>query len=299
MKKLFDHKFFQQYTNAEWIILKISFCWCWVGAIGISTFSHESVPYPSGICSLFDCSFLVTWHIYYGFYFTTLLLALLYILEKKMVVVTSLMCLMSLVVFTLEESSGILNRNTLYTLIFLVQAVAYFRNSPSHKTERIQFPIQMIAAGYMLAGISKLTESGLGWITDAPLASIQIIKNYGFSYFDTGDISFLNEGLSKVDVLLAHPFFAKLLFAFTLFLELFAWLAVKNKLRSFIYGLLLTSMHIGILYFMNIFIEGIFYPMFIFMVNPFYLLYFLSKGLYKKSGLQLHHTIARKFTKQV
>jgi hypothetical protein len=210
-----------------------------------------------------------------------------------MAIVTAAMFLTSLLAFTLEESNGILNRSGLYTAIFGAQAFAYFRNGDSLKSERIQFSIQIVAAGYFLSAISKLTQTGLGWINEAPFASIQMVKNYSYSYFDSGDPSQLNVGLKQAEFALKHTNVLKLLFAFSLLFEFFAWLALRSKRSAIIMGVLLTGMHIGIMYFMNILIAAIFYPMIIFFLNPMYAFFSLGfrplldrlktgKGIYSK-----------------
>lgn len=158
-------------------------------------------------------------------------------------------------------------------MTFFVQFIAYYRNNANLKSERIQFPIQIIAAGYTLAGISKLYESGLGWVAQAPQASIQMLKNYCYAYYDTGDNLYLDKGMQLTTYALEHANTIKTLFAVSLFLELFACLALINKKSAFIYGLLLTSMHIGIFYFMHIIIIPVFIPMLTFMVNPWGLVY--------------------------
>lgn len=275
MSKLLDHKFFKEYSDTEWCILKVCLCIVWFGIVRHAFIGSDNVPYPCGICSLVDCSPLV--NAYTGYVFTGLavILSLLYIFEKQMKVVTLLMFLLSLVCFTLEESNGILNRSGLYTMVFAAQAMAYYRNNAALKTERIQFAVQIIAGGYMLAGISKLRETGLAWANESPQAALQMLKGYCANYFNWGDKAQLQLGLDLANFALNHSLVVKLLFGFSLLLELFAFLAVKNKARTFVYGLLLTGMHIGIYYFMHILIVAIFFPMLLFMVNPVYLAYML------------------------
>jgi hypothetical protein len=278
MRKLLSTNFWSEYTITEWTAIKVSLVYFWVRVVMGSTIDHDRVPFPSGIFSIINGSFLVSQYTVFVFFICSVVLAILYIAEKWMSITTLLMFLLSLLLFTLEESSGIQNRNSLYTLIFLAQSIAYYRNNTHLAEERIQFPIQIIAGGYMLAGISKLRESGLHWITDAPHVSLQIIKGYCYAYFDTGNMNELQKGEKYANFILQHRFAVQSLLAGSLFLELFAWLAVKNKLRAFVYGFLLLAMHVGIFYFMNILIVAIFYPMLIFMINP---LYFLSTPIAK------------------
>jgi hypothetical protein len=279
MSKLLSLKMWKEYTPAEWVCIKLSVAFFWLATVSSVTISHNGIPYPTGIFTFFNGSFLASIYTARAFEVCAFVLAILYVLEKWMTATTLMMFLVSLVLFTLEESSGFLNRDYLYTAIFFAQFIAYYRNKPWLNEERVQFAVQVIAGGYVLAGISKLNHSGLGWVTDAPLVSIQILKGYCFSYFNTGDIKNYALGMKHANFILQHKYLAESLFAGSLILELFAWIAVKNKATAFVYGILLTAMHMGIRHFMNILIGAIFYPMIIFMVNPVYLIYLLVKKL--------------------
>lgn len=266
--------------------MKVTISSFWIGILVVTSFHQEAIPYPAGLCKFFNCSILVSSYTYPLLLAFAIIFSLLYILEKWMRATTLCMFLISLIFFTLEESNGILNYNGLYTMLFLAQFIAYFRNNANLKTERVQFPIQIIAAGYTLAGIAKLKESGLNWVMEAPQASIQVLKNYCYAYFDTGNVYFLDKGTRFANFVMENQFFVKTLFAFSLFLELFALIAVRNKASAFIYGILLTAMHIGIFYFMHILIFSIFIPMITFFVNPVGLLGILIANLLKKDSLR-------------
>jgi hypothetical protein len=204
-----------------------------------------------------------------------------------MKITTFLMFLLCLILFSLEESNGILMRCGLYTMIFFAQFMAYLRHTDKMKAERIQYSIQIVAAGYMLAGISKLRDSGLAWITDSPLGSIQIIKSYCNYYFDSGEIAQLQKGIELSGVVLKHALIVKILFGLSLMFELFAWISLRSKKYALIYGLLLLSMHIGIYYFMNILVIAIFYPMVAVMINPLSILYLSAEWIYRKVRLSV------------
>jgi hypothetical protein len=280
MNKVLSGKYWTSYTSPEWMAIKISTAVFWLMILHSSNINMEAIPYPCGIFSVVNASFLASKYTLPVSSAFALLLAVLYIAEKRMAITTFLMFLLSLVLFTLEESNGILNRNSLYTMIFLAQAIAYYRNGTRLNEERIQFPIQFIAGGYILAGLSKLKVSGLGWVSDAPLVSIQILKGYCYNYFTTGDIKQLQRGMMQAGFVLNHKLIIECMCGGSLFLELFAWIAVKNKLTAFVYGVLLTCMHIGINFAMNILIGAVFFPMLFFMINPLYLIYLLLSRLY-------------------
>ena len=281
MNKVLNHSFFKDYTTAEWTIIKVCICWCWWPQIASSVINNTSVPYPTALAAYIDLSILLSGYTSVIFSLAGIVLCGFYLLDKWMRPVTFLMFTLSVMVFTLEDSNGILNRNSLYSMIFLVQFIAYMKNGPRLKSDRVQYAIQVIAAGYVLAAISKLSVTGLSWISSAPMASLQVLKNFAYSYFDSGNLSQMNAGVKQAGFILQHKTTAQILFGVSLFLEFFAWLALKDKLSAMVYGLLLTGMHLGILYFMNILIASIFYPMLILMVNPGYWVYlFVEKYIW-------------------
>ena len=279
MNKLLSHRITNEYSDQEWTCMKLSIVAFWLGAIGTISVNHSGIPYPTGIFSLVNASVLASKYTARVFLLIGFILGGLYVTERFMKAATLLMFLLSLFAFTLEESSGFLNRHYLYTAIFFVQFLAYLSNSKRLKEERVQFAIQIIAAGYVLAGISKLRQSGLEWVTDAPLVSIQIIKGYCFNYFNTGNVKEFELGTQHANFILRHKYAVESIFAASLFLELFAWIAIINRRAAFVYGLLLFAMHIGIKYLMNILIGSIAYPMVVFTINPLRFVYVPLKRL--------------------
>lgn len=268
------NKFFNRNTGAEWFLLKLSVAFIWVSIAGRLFIDNTTIPYPSGLCSLFNCQFMIWPNTAHFFYKVAVVLCIPYLLERWMKYTTLLMFVMSCLMFTLEESNGVLNRCALYSMIFLAQSIAYFIGGTNLKKNRLQFAVQIIAAGYFLAGISKLIASGPGWVTDAPNAAIQIVKNYAYEYFNSGDPKVMDMGMQQADFVLKNNVFIILLFGLSLILELTAFIATTSKRNAFLYGCMLFGMHMGIYYYMDILIVAIYYPMLIILVNPLYTTWF-------------------------
>jgi len=199
------------------------------------------------------------------------------VFEKQMMITTLLIGLLSMYWFTVEESNGIYPRTGLLSFVFFAQFFAYsikkYRPHFDVAYYRVQFPIQAIAATYTLAAISKLQTSGLAWVTDGQNVSIQILKSHSSKYFTFGNIADLIHGQEIVHWLMDHSSLVYLVLSVSLLLELFCIISLSSKRSALIYGILLFSMHIGIILLMNIRILPIMVPMFIFMVNPIYLLF--------------------------
>ncbi|HLP53001.1 MAG TPA: hypothetical protein VK154_19065 [Chitinophagales bacterium] len=275
MSSALSNKYFNRYPRVEWLLMKLSLVYIWLDIVRHIFINDTFLPYPAGLCTFFDCSFLATPKTAWWFYSVAYFLSILYLFERWMKFTTLCMFLLSLMLFTLEESNGILNRCALYTMIFLAQSIAYFKAGPNLKKNRLQFAVQIVAAGYFLAGTSKLIASGPGWITDAPYAAVQIAKNYAYGYFNYGNIADMQMGLKQANFVIANKPFIIFLFGMSLVLELTAWVAVMSKRNAFIYGCLLFGMHMGIYYFMDILIVAIYYPMVIILINPLYTGYFV------------------------
>lgn len=274
MFSLSVNRFFNRYTRTEWFFLKLTLAALWLRLASRIFIDTSGVPYPSGLCSLVDCSFLATPETARYIYLGALLLSIPYLLECWMKYTTLLMFLLSCLMFTLEESNGVLNRCSLYSMLFFAQSAAYFMGGRDLKVNRIQFAVQVIAAGYFLAGVSKVAASGPGWITDAPNAAVQMIKNYAYEFYNSNNQVYIDMGMQQARFVIENKPVIIVLFAFSLLFELTAWVAMFGKRHAFVYGLLLLGMHMGILYFMDILIVAIFYPMLIILLNPAYTIWF-------------------------
>ena len=180
-------------------------------------------------------------------------------------------------VFTIEVSNGIFRRNDLFSFVFFAQFLAYLfklKNIDSNiKKNRVQFSVQVIAVGYTLSAISKLYTSGLNWILDGRKMPLQIMKSFFYSYVNEGNIYFIQKGNEMANNLNNNLYLIYFLLGFSLFLELFALVSIFNKKNALIYGLLLMLMHLGIYITLDIVIKGVYIPMLIFLVNPFYLIW--------------------------
>ncbi|CAN5164968.1 hypothetical protein BH09BAC1_BH09BAC1_20050 [soil metagenome] len=267
--------FAKHYNEKEWLCIKISIMFLWVLFVLFIVKDYSGQPYAIGICKLFDCSIISTTVGRVVFVIANLVLAYCYIRDKYMVATTFLLGVSCLVYFSLQESNGIHNRCSLFTFIFFAQSIAYSLHKLGYLQNilkyRIQFSVQAVAASYTLAALSKLTTSGFGWIADTPNMALQIVKSFSYRYIDYNDISIFNEGMTYAEWILDHSILVQLLLGFSLFLELFAVLALVNRRTALVYGLLLLGMHIGIAVLMDIWMMLIAYPMIVYLINPLYL----------------------------
>jgi hypothetical protein len=260
--------------DIAWFLTKLaySFFWTFMMLIMIGK-CNEFCSFPTGICKLYSFSILFT---NVGKVILSVAIisgVIMYLLEIKMVYTLLFLFLISCVVMSYYESSGMFSRATVFSVIWFAQLIAYswrhYRADFDLKYWRIQYSVQAIAACYTLAGISKLYASGLGWINSGPLFSLQIMKNHAFLYSDTGAVSYIYQAKSIAYELTKHNVALTVMLAISLMLESFCLLASFNKSIRIVFGIGLMLMHIGIAVILGIGISAIAFPMCIFFIIPF------------------------------
>lgn len=267
------------YTSLEWKFLKISLVVFWLNLIFRTLVEYNTLPMPVGVLSFIQPNYVISFFIKFLCLIATIITLYFYISEKHMLWVTLFLFIISVLVFTMEESNGIFNRNGLFSFVFFAQFFAYFFNlkniNSNIKKNRVQFSVQVIAVGYTLSAFSKLNTSGINWVLDGRKMPLQIMKSFYYSYVDDGNIYYIQKAHEAINGFNNHIHFIYFLLAFSLFLELFALISIISKKHALVFGLLLLTMHIGIFIYMNISIVGIIYPMLICMINPFYIFWIL------------------------
>lgn len=286
MREILNKIYTNNYTNLEWSFIKIVLIALWIKLAMIVLNSFQIIPMPQGICRLIPCEIFLEGYLKYSLILLIIISSIFYILEVKQMYTCLVIFLISTLLFTMEESNGILNRNSLFSFVFFAQFLAYLLHKYDSKSDikknRIQFSVQIIAAGYTLSALSKLYHSGIFWIHDGKRITLQILKSFHNMYVTDGDSTWISKAENMVDFIEKHPILVSLLLGSSLFLELFALLSIKSKKHALIYGLLLTVMHLGINIVMDITIGSIVYPMVLFMVNPYYIIWISLKSSYQK-----------------
>lgn len=259
-----------------WLSAKISFSFFWGSNMIKMVLECSRLVAPVGIVRWLDYSFLFDGKVKLLVLFAILLLSFFYVREREMKITTSIMFFVSLLVISFHESQGVFYRNTSYTVIPGVQALAYwvsyFRKETDIEKWRIQYTLQAIAAFYLLAGLSKLNASGIDWIFSGKYFALQVMKNHYFNYFNTADTGALAIAAEQTAFFLQHNNLLIFLLASSLLLELFAFTALFGEKWQLGIGILLLGMHIGIYVVMGILIGGIAFNMVIFFLNPLYYL---------------------------
>lgn len=274
------------YTKLEWKFMKIALVIFWVNLIVNILFEYSSIPMPIGILGFLPANIFISFYIKSICLIAASIISIFYVYEKQMIFATFFLFIVSVVVFTIEESNGIFRRNDLFSFVFFAQFLSYVFKAKKIDSNigknRIQFSVQVIAVGYTLSAISKINDSGFNWILDGKKIPLQIMKSFFYSYVNDGNYYFIQKGNETINNFNNNLYLIYFLLGFSLLLELFALISIFNKKNALIYGFLLMFMHIGIHVVLDISIKGIYIPMIIFMINPLFLISILIKKLNSK-----------------
>jgi hypothetical protein len=267
--------------NREWLAAKASFIIIFSTTLVIFILPLSKNLYPTGVAQFIDYSVLFSPVGKIVLIGVLVLFSLFYMLEWNMLLTTGLLSCLSLLVITFQESNGIYSRATILTVIpaaqFGAYLIRYFRPDFNVEHYRMQFSVQMVVAGYVLAGISKIQKSGLNWFLEEKGFMIQIYKNFYFLYSDTCNPTYLQKADAIMYVFSVLPALPQFLLLAALILELFCFVVLYQPKLQVAWGIGLLLMHIGIAYLMGIGISVIAFPMVIFFVNPLYRFYRLGE----------------------
>lgn len=129
---------------------------------------------------------------------------------------------------------------------------------------------QMLAACYAVSGLSKLVASGGLWMWNAPLLALQIEKTRAMNFYNTLE-PVPGRSAEVAQLLLDHPWVARVLIGAALPLELLAVLACLNRGLGLVLGLVLILFHSTVSRIMGLDFSLNQYLLLIFFVNvPFW-----------------------------
>ena len=296
MKKIGFKIFKIKYTSGELLLQRIFFSLL-VIKVCTSTTIFSGQPYPNGLANYIDFTFLANPYISIIFKILLFIFSIVYICGRLMPISVGYLLFYVVALGTLRNSQGAINHGTqIVALILLGQFCAYcwyrylelrkqplnFKNNLSDHDFAVYFSQQAIAAVYVVAGSIKLINSGIvfkmglpipGWIIHLPMIAVEIIKTHSQEYYNTLSAETLERGSTIANWIISHPNLSRIIFSGGLFLELFAFLILLNRRWSFLMGISLILMHLGIFEIMQLKFEYNIYVLLIYTVNvPFLIL---------------------------
>ena len=217
---------------------------------------YSEQPFPVGIARYVDFSFLandvVAWWLKAGL----VLSLVLYVIGRAMPLAVGYMLFLWVAAGALANSQGALSHYTqLVAMVLIGQLIAYAQWWAMDRTSgrapqgmnahdlALYYTQQVIAAAYVLAGISKIVLSRGRWIAQVPFMASDVLKTHGQSFASTLAGGVIERGDAIAAFILAHPDLMRALLGCGLLFELAAPAALLGRTPAFLIGIGLLTMH--------------------------------------------------------
>lgn len=227
-------------------------------------FFYTEQPIPVGFAQYVDLTFLsdpAVFRVLNGIFIAALAL---FAAGRALPLALGYMLLFTVGIFTLKNSQGALSHGThVVPLAILGMLIGHLDHAlrrrtgaPSKRSAQelgIYHASQLVVAMYVLAGVTKLIEDGLGWIVDLPEMATSIVKARDSAFYSTlKPDGALDESLEIGNYILQHGAQARVFLGAGLFVELLAFLALWNRRAAFAVGFALVVLHLNIRALMHI-----------------------------------------------
>ncbi|HRG89585.1 MAG TPA: hypothetical protein PLW44_11235 [Chitinophagales bacterium] len=276
-----------RYSNLEWKLMKFFFIpgWFFITAFIYNTLVH--IGDGKSVCAFFDCNVILTTTVKLLLFAGMAVFSVLYILEKQMLLSLTVLSALSVLVFSAGESNGIAGRCEILSAVLIAQLVAYIKHKRTGDNEalaqdRIQYSVQIIAAAYILAAISKLRGAGIGWVLQHKQLAI-----HAKSGFLRPGVHYGTDVLQQyADMIFSlfwnHPVLTAVLLTLALVIEGAAIICFLGKRYTQLYGILLAVFHLSLFILMFVFVPPVLLCVFVFVLNGPLLIYMGLGSVYNK-----------------
>lgn len=238
--------------------------------------------YPIGIAQFVDLTFLSNPLIQNISYILFIAAIILFLLGRNFILSLSYLFIYSTITMTLYSSQGAVGHGTqIVSLVILAQLIAHVWHRYFIKDNQklnvndlcFYYTQQIIAAAYVVAGITKLMRSGLLyniipiWSVRVKFIPVEITKIHDQKFYGTFNANMMERGDLISQFLLDHQLLTQCMFSLGLFLELFAFFLLINRFSSILVGLSLIGLHVVIGLVMNLHFYYNIMVLFIFTLN--------------------------------
>jgi len=272
-----------KYSKLEVLCLQLGIAW-----IAWMSFPHDlsfaSQAHPTGLAHFFDLSFFnragvaeaARWIMAGSF-----VIGALGILPALNF---SIAALLHIAAHSFYNSQGAIHHSAQpVSLILLLHALFYaycfFKQSEKENrgSRAIFLSLQVLAACYVTAGITKLIASKGLWFWKAPNIVVEVVKTQEQNFYSKLKNTTTAAEQGRLDFLLERPAITALIMGGGLILELFAFLLLRSRFSALAMGLALLAMHLGIAFLMDLHFTHYSQLLWLLAVNPLYWLFFRWK----------------------
>jgi hypothetical protein len=278
----------------QWFLMRLLF-----GAMLVFIFTdwhpfrHVAQDKPKGVANFVDLTWLhhgimepgeelgargagpLTWvpraGLYEEFLVIACILIAVYVLGYGIRFVLPVLALMHMLVWTYHDSQGYTyHGHQMISIMLLGQAaVAWWKCKQPDAEQRAQlwyYSRGIILAGYVTSVVTKIINSKGMWLWNSQYLSVEIIKTHRLSYYKDLEVEFAGDPASAT-LLLDHPYLAMLIFDVGFFIELFAWVGLRDRKWSCFMGISIIILHLSIAWLMRLSFTNHQILCFIFLVN--------------------------------
>lgn len=244
-------------SATDWTLLRVAFA-----ALVLHTF-HDWHPYqfagqpsPVGIARWIDLTWLHHDGMYETMFGVAAFLCAAYVVGFGLRFVLPLLTAAQIVVYTYQNSQGFTDHGVqLISMVLLTQTIVVWwkrGEAPDKLRAWLWFYARgIVLFSYCASALSKIINTRGLWVWESKYLCIEIVKTRRYNYFKDLDPALAGDPPSAL-WLLHHPLAAQLIFGIGFFLEVFAFLGLRDRRCSALLGLALIAMHQSITWLMGL-----------------------------------------------
>ncbi|MEI6535511.1 MAG: hypothetical protein WCN98_09245 [Verrucomicrobiaceae bacterium] len=243
--------------RVEWIIMRTAFAvLILITLYDPHPFEFPAQPAPVGIARFVNLSWLHHDGVRLAVISAATALGGAYALGIGLRVVLPLLTLIHIIVRTYYNSQGFTHHGEqLISMVLIAQSlVIWWKGSLPEQESRAWlwfYSRGIVLFSYIASVLTKIINSRGLWLWRSKYLCIELVKTNRFAFYKDLDPSFATDP-PAIAWLVGHPLAAQIIFGIGFFIELFAFLGLRDRLSSTILGLALIAMHLGAAWLMSL-----------------------------------------------
>lgn len=298
----------EAYHGWEWLVMRLFFAVLFFCSLQeFKPFTFDSQEVPRGIAKVFDLTFLSGqgpidlsslkrleipligairldgpgW--FDSFVVLAVIFGALYVWGRGLAITLPLLALLHTIPWTLNNSQGYTHHGMqLISMVLIVQTIVVWWWQIRRWRARAPLPLPlrsyliyysqgMIAFAYVACAITKVINSKGLWLFKSNYICIELIKSHRLEYYETLNPAAAGDPAAAV-WLLNHPWITRFIFDIGFFIELLAFVALRNRSWALITGLAIIGFHRSVWWLMRLEFPMHEWLILIFLVNvPFWI----------------------------
>lgn len=297
----------EPYHGWEWMLMRLFFALLVFHSLQeFKPFTFAAQEVPRGLAKFFDLTFLAdqgpidlsslkrieipllgTVRLDGPGWFDTVvvlaaLLGALYVWGRGLMVTLPLLAALHTLPWTLSNSQGYTHHGMqLISMVLIVQTLVvwWWQIRRWRNRQPMPFPLRsylvyysqgMIAFAYVACAITKVINSKGLWLFKSNYICIELIKSHRLEYYENLDPTMAGDPAAAL-WLLNHPWITRVIFDIGFFIELLAFVALRNRPWALLTGLAIIAFHRSVWWLMRLEFPMHEWLILIFLVNvPFW-----------------------------